>query len=44
MDTIYVNNVIGSGKTVTLRIEDNTTTANYRLDTALLEYANNDRQ
>ena len=44
LDTIYVNNVIGSGKTVTLRIEDNTTTANYRLDTALLEYANNDRQ
>ena len=44
LDTIYTQNVIGSGKTLTLRIEDDTTTANYRLDTALIEYANNDRQ
>ena len=44
LDVIYSNNVVGSGKTVTLRIEDNTTTAAYRLDTALLEYVNNDRQ
>ena len=44
LDKIYTTNVVGSGKTVTLRIEDKTTTVNYRLDTALLEYANNDRQ
>ena len=44
LDKIYTINVVGSGKTVTLRIEDKTTTVNYRLDTALLEYANNDRQ
>tara|TARA_E500000305_G_C4015337_1_gene235235 strand:+ start:332 stop:1933 length:1602 start_codon:yes stop_codon:yes gene_type:complete len=44
LDVIYSSNVVGSGKTITLRIEDKTTTANYRLDTALLEYANNDRQ
>ena len=44
LDVIYSNNVVGSGKTVTLRIEDSTTTAAYRLDTALLEYVNNDRQ
>tara|TARA_R100000742_G_C4278996_1_gene102623 strand:+ start:3021 stop:4634 length:1614 start_codon:yes stop_codon:yes gene_type:complete len=44
LDVIYSSNVVGSGKTVTLRIEDKVTTANYRLDTALLEYSNNDRQ
>ena len=44
LDVIYSSNVVGSGKTITLRIEDKTTTANYRLDTALLEYSNNDRQ
>ena len=44
LDVIYNTNVVGSGKTVTLRIEDKTTTTNYRLDTALLEYSNNDRQ
>ena len=44
LDVIYNSNVVGSGKTVKLRIEDSTTGANYRLDTALLEYSNNDRQ
>ena len=44
LDIIYNKNVVGSGKTVTLRIEDNTTATNYRLDTALLEYSTNDRQ
>lgn len=44
LDVIYSNNVVGSGKTVTLRIEDTTTSANYRLDTALIEYSTNDRQ
>jgi hypothetical protein len=44
LDVIYNSNVVGSGKTVKLRIEDSATGANYRLDTALLEYSNNDRQ
>ena len=44
LDVIYNTNITGSGKTIQLRLEDKTGTANYRLDTALLEYANNDRQ
>lgn len=44
LDVIYSTNVTGSGKTITLRLEDTSTIVSYRLDTALLEYANNDRQ
>ena len=44
LDVIYDNLVTGSGKTIKIRIEDTETLANYRLDTALLEYASNDRQ
>ena len=44
LDTVYDSNVIGSGKTVALRIEDNSTNPTFTLDTALLEFRQNDRQ
>ena len=40
----YLNQIIGSGETIALRIEDNSTDASFLLDTAVLEYATNDRQ
>ena len=44
LDTIYDSNVIGSGKTVAIRIEDSSTNPTFTLDTALLEFRQNDRQ
>jgi len=44
IDFFYQTNVIGSGKTVALRIEDNSTNPTFTLDTALLEFSQNDRQ
>jgi len=44
LDNVYNSNVIGSGKTVALRIEDNSTNPTFTLDTALLEFRQNDRQ
>jgi len=44
LDNIYSNNVIGSGKTVAIRLEDRSTNASFTLDTVVLEYAINDRQ
>ena len=44
IDKIYPVNIIGSGKTVSLRIQDNTTNPSFTLDTAMLEYKTNDRQ
>ena len=44
LDNIYQTNVTGSGKTVALRIEDNSTNPTFTLDTALLEFSQNDRQ
>jgi len=44
LDNVYVNNVIGSGKTVALRIDDHSTNSTFTLDTALLEFSQNDRQ
>ena len=44
LDAIYNTNIIGSGKTVALRIEDNSTNPAFTLDTALLEFRQNDRQ
>ena len=43
-DKIYNTNIIGSGKTIALRIEDNSTNPTFTLDTALLEFRQNDRQ
>jgi hypothetical protein len=44
IDKIYPVNIIGSGKTVSVRIQDNTTNPSFTLDTAVLEYKTNDRQ
>lgn len=44
LDSVYNSNIIGSGKTVALRIEDNSTNPTFTLDTAILEYRQNDRQ
>ena len=44
LDSVYNSNIIGSGKTVAIRIEDNSTNPTFTLDTALLEYRQNDRQ
>jgi hypothetical protein len=40
----YLKQVIGSGETVAIRIEDNSSSAAFLLDTAVFEYATNDRQ
>ncbi len=44
LDKIYNTNIIGSGKTIALRIEDSSTNPTFTLDTALLEFRQNDRQ
>ena len=44
LDNIYNNNVVGSGKTISLRIEDSSTNPSFTLDTAILEFRQNDRQ
>jgi len=44
LDSVYNENVIGSGKTVALRIEDSSTNPTFTLDTVILEFRQNDRQ
>ena len=44
LDSVYNNNLIGSGKTLALRFSDNSTNPTFTLDTALIEYQPNDRQ
>lgn len=44
LDNVYENNLVGSGKTISLRISDNSTNPSFSLDTAILEFAQNDRQ
>ena len=44
LDVVYNTNIVGSGKTIALRVEDNSTNPTFTLDTALLEYRQNDRQ
>ena len=44
LDRVYENSLIGSGKTIALRIEDSSTNPSFSLDTAILEFAQNDRQ
>jgi hypothetical protein len=41
---LYNNNVVGSGKTVAIRIEEESTNPTFRLDTAVLEYSVETRQ
>ena len=40
----YANNLIGSGKTVAIRIDDDSTGSSFTLDTAVIEYATNERR
>lgn len=44
LDNVYNTNVIGSGRTVSLRIEDNSTNPTFSLDTAMLEFRVNERK
>ena len=44
LDKLYRNNVVGSGKTVAIRIEESSTKPSFRLDTAVLEYSVETRQ
>lgn len=44
LDSVYNTNIIGSGKTIAIRIEDNSTNPTFTLDTAVLEFNQNDRQ
>lgn len=44
IEKIYPVNVIGSGKTVSLRIQDLSSNPSFTLDSAMLEYKTNDRQ
>ena len=44
LDSVYTQQIIGSGKTIALRLADNSTNPTFTLDTALLDYRQNDRQ
>jgi len=44
LDKIYKQNLVGSFKTVAMRITDNSTNPTFTLDTAVLEYRQHDRQ
>lgn len=44
LDAVYPTNIIGSGKTIAIRVEDTSTNPTFTLDTALLEFRQNDRQ
>ena len=44
LDQVYFENLVGSFKTVAMRITDNSTNPTFTLDTAVLEYRQHDRQ
>jgi hypothetical protein len=44
LDNVYNTNIIGSGKTVSIRIEDRSTNPSFSLDTAVLEFRTNERK
>ena len=44
LDVVYNTNIVGSGKTIAIRVEDFSTNPTFTLDTALLEFRQNDRQ
>lgn len=44
LDNVYNTNIIGSGKTVSFRLQDLSTNPSFSLDTAVLEYRTNDRK
>lgn len=43
-DNVHNTNIIGSGKTVSLRIDDISTNPSFSLDTAVIEYRTNERK
>lgn len=43
LDKVYNTQIIGSGNTLSFRVEDNSTNPSFSLDTAIFEYSNNDR-
>lgn len=44
LDNVYNTNIIGSGRTVSLRIEDKSTNPSFSLDTAVFEFRINERK
>ena len=44
LDQIYKQNLVGSFKTIAMRLTDNSTNPTFTLDTAVLEYRQHDRQ
>lgn len=44
LDKVYDTPLVGSGKTFSIRIEDNSTRPTFTLDTAIFEYREQDRQ
>ena len=44
LDQVYFENLVGSFKTIAMRITDNSTNPTFTLDTAVLEYRQHDRQ
>ena len=44
LDQIYKENLVGSFKTIAMRLTDNSTNPTFTLDTAVLEYRQHDRQ
>ena len=44
LDSVYTQQIVGSGKTIAIRLTDNSTNPTFTLDTALLDYRQNDRQ
>lgn len=44
VDTVYETSLVGSGKTIAIRLSDNSTNPSFSLDTAILEFSQNDRQ
>lgn len=44
LDSVYENDLVGSGKTISLRISDKSDNPSFTLDTAILEFIQNDKQ
>lgn len=44
LDSVYENDLVGSGKTISLRISDKSNNPSFTLDTAILEFIQNDKQ
>jgi hypothetical protein len=44
LDKVYTENIVGSGKTIAIRVEDISTNPEFTLDTVILDFATEDRQ